>query len=148
MVPGHLHRLDAAPAWARPLLRKPFERGANGPRRFDCWGLTRAALLAGFGVELPELDALRGLDWTEQLELAASDTWTDVPIGTERAGDVLAFEGAQHGLHVAVVCWPSTMLTTDPRRGAHLDTYTRPVWRDRLVCASRHPMLVRPCPRT
>lgn len=114
----------------------------------DCWGLTRAALLAGFGVQLPELDPIRGLDAEGQLAIARADEWSIVLEGEERPGDVLAFEGTEHGLHVAVVTETGVMLTTDARRGAHLDRYTRPVWRARLVRTSRHPRLVRPCQQT
>jgi len=147
MVPGHLRRLTG-PEWAESLLRRPFRRGENGPRYYDCWGIVRAALLAGFAIELPALDAIRGLETDDQLSLVRADTWQDVPAGEERPGDVLAFRGSQSGLHVAVVTGPGVMLTTDAERGAHLDRYTRPVWRDRLVRASRHPQLVPPCPRT
>lgn len=97
----------------------PWEDKARGPRSYDCWGLFRAAFMAGKGIALPAYDEAYSTA-EDQAEVGAIVSgglgdWVDVRRGTERAfdGAVMRLGGT---LHVGLIVQPGRLLHV--RRGA------------------------------
>lgn len=78
--------------WAAHLIGKPYQRGADGPDAFDCWGLVRYAFRTQHGIVLPVVSSMTDVRRTG---------WAPVE-GEPRAWDVLVTSGP-HGRHIGVV---------------------------------------------
>lgn len=48
--------------WAVKYIGLPFQIGARGPDKFDCWGLVREIYRQEKGVELSEIQGISALD--------------------------------------------------------------------------------------
>lgn len=42
--------------WAEHFVGKPYERGAQGPDAYNCWGLVRVVFRDRLGVDLPMVE--------------------------------------------------------------------------------------------
>jgi cell wall-associated NlpC family hydrolase len=87
--------------YARAQLGKPYKWGAEGPKRFDCSGLTMRAYQAA-GIHIPRV---------------AADQWNHeprVPKGQEQPGDLAFFIGSDgttsHPGHVGIVIGNGQMI--------------------------------------
>lgn len=102
------------------LLGQPFERGARGPDKWDCYGYARE-LFRRVGVELPDFESPGTLEEIEQLveSVPQGPRWRPCPIGTP--GALLTFRVDGAGAHVGVMlggdrfthCIEGTGVTTE-----------------------------------
>lgn len=81
------------------LLALPFERGARGPDKYDCYGLAKE-MFRRDGVELPDFASPGSLEEIEELVSRSlqEKRWRPCPIGTPRALITFRVDGA--GAHV------------------------------------------------
>jgi cell wall-associated NlpC family hydrolase len=99
------------------FVGRPFAAGANGPDAFDCWGLTRAAALAVFGLDFPAC-VYAPQDVPHAAPVAAgylrAHWWHE--LATASPGAVLALCGYDGGVqHVALCVSSSRVLHISPR---------------------------------
>jgi cell wall-associated NlpC family hydrolase len=87
---------QAAVAWARQQIGKPYEWGGTGPSSFDCSGLTSQAWLNGGGTRIPRVAA-------DQYYAS-----TKIPYSQLRAGDLIFWDPSLH--HVAIASSATTMI--------------------------------------
>jgi cell wall-associated NlpC family hydrolase len=82
---------EAAVAWARQQIGKPYQWGGNGPSSFDCSGLTQQAWKNGGGKSIPRVAA-------DQYALAQK-----IPYDSMRPGDLIFWKrGSAPVHHVAI----------------------------------------------
>lgn len=83
------------------LLGAPFERGARGPDKFDCYGLI-IELHRRAGVELPDFDSPGTVEEIAQIvDRETVGRWKRVPLHT--IGAVLTFRVDGVGAHVGML---------------------------------------------
>jgi len=119
------------------LLGIPFAPGGRDRRGVDCWGLVRLGLRELHGIEVPEVgpyDITRRETCARLAEEQSENgLWQSVPLGRERAGDVVLCELGGMPLHVGLVVAPGVMLHVT--RGGHstLASYRSGIWARRLM---------------
>lgn len=82
------------------LLGSPFERGARGPEKFDCYGLVKE-MFARCGKELPDFESPGTLEEIESLIDSESKRWVKVAPGTP--GSLVTLRTDTYGAHVGFV---------------------------------------------
>jgi cell wall-associated NlpC family hydrolase len=104
------------------LLGQPFERGARGPDKWDCYGYVRE-LFRRTGVDLPDFESPGDLEQVEEIvqrePRVNAARWRPVPVGTP--GALLTFRVDGHGAHVGFMlngdrfthCIEGTGVTTE-----------------------------------
>lgn len=89
--------------WALQYLGKPYQRGAQGPHAYDCWGLVRAVQSSLFGRDLPEVDVtsanMRGVV-REFMTHVEHGRWAVVDQPAE--GDCVELGEGRHPCHIGV----------------------------------------------
>lgn len=136
----------APPAWCSRYVGLPYEEGARGPAKWDCWGLLWLVLQEQFGVEVPNYE---GVGWSRKdgASRKAADhhfrdealaNWIEIPAGWEQPGDALALSIARRPLHVGIVATPGWMLHSAEDSDAALERYDGMAWRNRVLGFYRH----------
>ena len=87
--------------WAAGLIGLPWQRGATGPREYDCWGLVRHVQRVRFAREMPALSIGTATNWTGIRAMINRTAW-GLAEGLQREGDVVTMKGSD-GPHVGVV---------------------------------------------
>jgi len=134
-----------APGWWNGYVGTPFRWGGSARDGVSCWGLVCMVLDEVFGVTLPrESDVEHVVAKTSDGELAAAFKAhaTTVPLGEERAGDLLQMWGVYQGrrvpLHVGIVTQPGQVLHVEQGTCAVVEDYRRsPRARWRVIGAWR-----------
>jgi cell wall-associated NlpC family hydrolase len=135
-----IYRRGPAPAWCAPYVGLPYERGARGPERFDCWGLLMLVLGREAGLPIPPYD---GVIWdrTDPVQRRACAAtiaeqreahWTPVEPGAEQAFDCVVLSIAGRPLHVGVIAGPGWMLHASEGAESAVERYDGIIWRDRV----------------
>lgn len=133
-----LYPRTACPGWVEPYVGLPYERGARGPLRFDCWGLLMAVLQREAGLPIP---AYEGVSWDDQSSRIECATfineqrgahWSPVEPGAERRFDCIVLTLAGRPLHVGVVADPGWMLHCSEGADSAVERYDGSVWRNRV----------------
>lgn len=116
--------------------RVPFLDKGRGFSGWDCWGLVYEFFRACKGIELPlgtehshrdEQEALAALQ-------AGAQSWREIPLGQERAGDVALFRPC----HVGVVTRRGWMLNARIGWGTMVERYDSPLWASHLIGVYRY----------
>ena len=129
------------PAWVEDYRSRPFERGADGPDFYDCYGLVCAVLRERWGAVVPSIDSIHTL--ADEGRLAAILEPADSPwvaCDGGRVGDAIAFRapGNEAELHVGIVVAPGWMLHARAGVGVETARYERMPWAVLRVAAFRH----------
>lgn len=132
------------PAWCSALCGLPFKLGASGPAAFDCWGIVRAALWAGWQIAVPDHPEVRTMDADGQRRLVfiSADYWFEIVNADARPGDVLVMGGSRDGLHAGIVVAPGWMLHAREGVASCLERCDRLPWRNAVRHVYRHRELV------
>jgi cell wall-associated NlpC family hydrolase len=85
------------------LLGAPFERGARGPKSFDCYGLA-IEMFRRIGVTIPDFESPGTLEEVASLIASNEVRWSKVPFGTPNSLVTLRVEGI--GAHVGFMIEP------------------------------------------
>lgn len=88
--------------WALKYIGTPWEYGANGPDKFDCWNFVREVQRVHYGINMPEID------YKQDQRLASAhmrthpelENWTQEPIAQD--GDIVMMARARYPAHVGV----------------------------------------------
>jgi len=105
----------------------PYERGAEGPDRYDCYGLVRALSLRR-GYDLPARTSMASID----LRLALFEgrpSGFHRPVHLYEPFDLVVLDHCQFGLHIG-------MLTAEPDRFIHASPMAGKV----IISRLRHPL--------
>ncbi|MDR1151472.1 MAG: C40 family peptidase [Bifidobacteriaceae bacterium] len=96
---------EAAVAWARAQIGKPYQWGGSGPDAFDCSGLTSAAWRDGGGRSIPR---------TAAGQYAAA---TKVGFDAMRPGDLIFWGSSAGGIYHVAIYSGGGMMVEAPRAG-------------------------------
>lgn len=132
----------AAPEWVGPYIGVPYKLRGRTREEADCWGICWLVLEEVFGIKAPLLE---GLVWdgsstaadraeTGRVVIMRSQEYCDpVPVGEERAGDIVALSIAGNPLHMGLVVAPGLMLHSAEDADSALERYDGMVWRKRVT---------------
>ena len=117
--------------WATKYIGLPYEAGARGPQRVDCWGLLRLAYKENFQLDLPLYPGVslnEPVHASSVIKKALAEEW--LPVEEPFDGALVAMsqrEAIHHiGLYVTVEtgrvvhCWNSQCVVADSLRGLRL----------------------------
>jgi len=129
--------------WAAQFIGKPFADHGRGPDAFDCWGLVRAALKAGAGVDVPSYtEAYVSADERAELHaLIAGSTapWQVIAAGREREFDLALFRIGRWVSHFGLIVRPGFMLhVSHERQDSCIESYRSGRWAPKLEGFYRH----------
>jgi cell wall-associated NlpC family hydrolase len=136
-IPLHSRPRSQAPGWCNRFIGLPYEDGARGPDKFDCWGIAMLILGERFGVAVP---AYEGIGWTRHDQAGRAVTadtirrealdWDEVT--EERAGDIVVLRIMAAPLHVGVVVTPGWMIHGAHDADSALERYDGLFWHNRV----------------
>jgi cell wall-associated NlpC family hydrolase len=89
--------------WAFEYLGKPYQIGAQGPDRFDCWGFFRYIQRERFGIDVPFIDADAGNFHEVARRFRDSDEremW--ISVTSPKEGDAVLMAHCKYPSHVGV----------------------------------------------
>jgi hypothetical protein len=89
--------------WACKYIGLPYEPGARGPEKVDCWGLLFLIYRERFGISLPEHPGLHiGMiqDTMREMKREIREEWEEVPEPFDGAGVALSQRTEIH--HVGI----------------------------------------------
>ncbi|MDR1293943.1 MAG: C40 family peptidase [Bifidobacteriaceae bacterium] len=96
---------EAAVAWARAQVGKPYQWGGSGPDAFDCSGLTSAAWREGGGRSIPRTAASQYANATK------------VGFDAMRPGDLIFWGSSAAGIYHVAIYSGGGMMVEAPRAG-------------------------------
>lgn len=99
----------AAPVWISHYIGKPYEEGARGPSRFDCYGLMATVMRMEYGINVPMWD---GVPPSGEIQRMANDLQTRMhgwsKVDSPRPGDGVLLARGAYGCHCGVMVTSDT----------------------------------------
>jgi cell wall-associated NlpC family hydrolase len=83
------------------LIGAPFERGARGPDRFDCYGLVRFLIERETGQQVPDYESPEDSPRVHALMICSRMFWRELPAA--KPGCVVMFKLGREVCHVGFV---------------------------------------------
>ena len=109
------------PEWAARHVGVPYET-------MDCWDFLRSIYAQEYGIDIgpvgDQRQKMRDRDWGE--------------VSFPREGDVILFKTDKLKRHVGVILNEDLMIHNEQGSNSCIESYTSPLWRNRLVCIYRH----------
>lgn len=126
----------SVPIWAGRYIGLPFQDHGRNRAGLDCWGLVRLILSDQFGIALPsyahEYERTTQVDKISSLITREAPKWTLVPLGQEKAGDVIVLRLRGNPLHVGMVLGDKQMLHIESGINSVIERYTGSRWAERI----------------
>jgi cell wall-associated NlpC family hydrolase len=88
--------------WATEFIGKRYERGAQGPDAFDCWGLVRCVLQKQYGITVPELAVPPTWEGASQLMTTSDELTNWTRVQEMRAGQVVLMARRAIPVHIGL----------------------------------------------
>lgn len=89
--------------WATTFIGIPWERNAQGPEAFDCWGFFRHVQHERFGVDVPDIGEVPN-NLRAVMEILGGhperENWARVD--TPQEGDAVLMARSQHPAHIGI----------------------------------------------
>jgi cell wall-associated NlpC family hydrolase len=126
------------PGWSSQYVGIPFRELGRDFDGCDCWGLARLVSFHQFGRKLPsyvgEYDSTcDSTGIAETIRREARAFWTQIPAGSEAAGDIPLIRMLGVPMHVGIVVCPGKMLHVERGVDAVIEDYRGLRWKHRIL---------------
>ena len=117
------------------LIGTPFERGARGPQKLDCYGLIME-LSRRNGVELPDIRTPEeAAEMAVAIQQERDEAWEEIPM---TPGGVLVFNVMGYGSHVGMYLGNDRFIHAWEGAGGVLVERISLSWKNRLIGCYRY----------
>ena len=133
--------------WVNRYIGIPYADKGRTIQGCDCWGLVYLVLLEQWGIRVPTYtEDYTGTHTDHSSEVEGlihreREMWTEIPLGSEKPGDVINLRIFGKDWHTGIVTEPGEMLHTMMGHNSALEKYRHSTWRNRIAGFFRHDQL-------